>query len=109
MRVSVEAAFNPIIPSGSTAGKLGTYPVSSNKDGFPCSRLSSHIRQSSSQGLMVKKQIAANPEQKFHQVSRLNFGKVYSVKRNVKVMNVGKVNADSMTAFESYWRSETLG
>jgi hypothetical protein len=61
------------------------------------------------QGLMVKKSIAvtaANPEQKLDRMSRLNFGKVYSVEWNVKVMNVGIVNADSMAAFTGYWRNE---
>jgi hypothetical protein len=60
-------------------------------------------------GLMAKKPIAvtaANPEQKLHYMSRLNFGKVYSVEWNVKVMNVGKVNTDSMVNFEGYWRNE---
>ena len=60
-------------------------------------------------GLITKKSIAvtaAHPDQKLHQMSRLNFGKVYSVEWNVKVMNVGKVNADSMPAFASYWRNE---
>ena len=59
--------------------------------------------------LIVKRPIAvtaANPEQKLHQMSRLNFGKVYSVEWNVKVMNVGKVNADSMAAFTGYWHNE---
>jgi hypothetical protein len=60
-------------------------------------------------GLIVKNPIAvtaANPEQKLHEMSRLNFGKVYSVEWNVKVMNVGKVNADSMAAFTGYWHNE---
>ena len=58
---------------------------------------------------MAKKPIAvtaANPEQKLHFMSRLNFGKVYSVEWNVKVMDVGKVNADSIAAFTGYWRNE---
>ena len=58
---------------------------------------------------MVKKPIAvtaSNPEQKLHKMSRLNFGKVYSVEWNVKVMNVGKVNADSMATFVCYWLNE---
>jgi len=41
-------------------------------------------------------------------MSRLNFGKVYSVEWNVKVMDVGKVNADSMAAFTGYWRNEVM-
>jgi hypothetical protein len=63
------------------------------------------------QGLMTKKPIAvtaANAEQKLHHMSRLNFGKVYSVEWNVKVMNVGKVNADSVAAFTGYWRNEVM-
>jgi hypothetical protein len=63
------------------------------------------------QGLMAKKPIAvtaASPEQKLHHMSRLNFGKVYSVEWNVKVMNVGKVNANSMAAFTGYWRNELM-
>jgi hypothetical protein len=63
------------------------------------------------QGLMTKKPIAvtaANLEQKLHHMSRLNFGKVYSVEWNVKVMDVGKVNADSMAAFTGYWRNEVM-
>ena len=63
-------------------------------------------------GLMTKKPIAvtaANPEQKLHHMSRLNFGKVYSVEWNVKVMNVGKVNGNSMVAFAGYWHNELTG
>ena len=47
---------------------------------------------------------AASSEQKLHYMSRINFGKVYSVEWNVKVMNVGKVHRDSKFNFESYWR-----
>jgi hypothetical protein len=49
---------------------------------------------------------AASPEQKLHYMSRINFGKVYSVEWNVKVMNVGRVNRDSMIKFEGYWHNE---
>jgi hypothetical protein len=60
-------------------------------------------------GMMFKSPItvsAANSEQKLHYMSRINFGKVYSVEWNVKVMNVGKVHRDSMFNFEGYWRNE---
>jgi hypothetical protein len=64
---------------------------------------------STEKGMMFKSPIAvtaANSEQKLHYMSRINFGKVYSVEWNVKVMNVGKVNRDSMFTFEGYWRNE---
>jgi hypothetical protein len=60
-------------------------------------------------GMMFKSLIAvsvASSEQKLHYMSRINFGKVYSVEWNVKVMNVGKVHRDSMFNFESYSRNE---
>jgi hypothetical protein len=60
-------------------------------------------------GMMFKSPIAvcaASSEQKLHCMSRINFGKVYSVEWNVKVMNVGKVHRDSMINFEGYWRNE---
>jgi hypothetical protein len=60
-------------------------------------------------GMMFKSPIAvcaASSEQKLHCMSRINFGKVYSVEWNVKVMNVGKVHRDSMFNFEGYWRNE---
>ena len=60
-------------------------------------------------GLMAKKPIAvtaSSPEQKLHKMSRLNFGKVYSIDWNVKVMGMGMVNANSMAAFTGYWHKE---
>ena len=48
---------------------------------------------------MLKKPIAvtaASSEQKLHYMSRINFGKPYTVEWNVKVMNVGKVHENSM-------------
>lgn len=59
--------------------------------------------------MMVKNPIAvtaANLEQKLHYMSRLNFGKVYSVEWNVKVMNVGLVSVNSMANFTGYWYNE---
>ncbi|KAI9741065.1 MAG: hypothetical protein M1834_002778 [Cirrosporium novae-zelandiae] len=46
---------------------------------------------------------AAGPEQKLDRMSRLNFGKVYTIEHNVKVANVGKVNEMSMPKLVSYW------
>jgi hypothetical protein len=59
--------------------------------------------------LMTKKPIAvraASSDQKLNKMSRLNFGRPYSVQWNVKVMNVGKITKDFMPRFESYWRNE---
>jgi hypothetical protein len=64
---------------------------------------------SAEKGMMFKSPIAvsaASSEQKLHYMSRINFGKVYSVEWNVKVMNVGKIHRDSMFNFEGYWRNE---
>ena len=60
-------------------------------------------------GMMFKNPIAvtaADPTQKLHVMSRINFGKVYSVEWNVKVMPVGRVNAQSMPSFTGYWHNE---
>ena len=59
-------------------------------------------------GMMFKDPIAvsaASSKQKLHYLSRINFGKVYSVEWDVKVMNVGKVHVNSMAAFIENWRS----
>jgi hypothetical protein len=66
---------------------------------------------STEKGMMFKSPIAVtavNSEQKLHYMSRINFGKVYSVEWNVKVMHVGKVNAESMAAFTGYWHNEAM-
>ena len=64
---------------------------------------------STEKGMMFKDPVAvtaASAEQKLHRMSRVNFGKVYSVEWNVKVMPVGKVNERSMAAFTGYWYNE---
>ena len=61
---------------------------------------------------MNKRPIAvdkSSPDQKLHEMSRLNFSRVHTVIWNVKVMNVGKVTDASMPAFESYWRNMASG
>ena len=66
---------------------------------------------SKEKGMMFKTPIAVtatNSEQKLHVMSRINFGKVYSVEWNVKVMPVGRVNAQSMAAFTGYWHNEVI-
>ena len=62
--------------------------------------------------LMTKRPIAvhaASPDQRLHIMSRLNFGAPYSIQMNVKVMDVGTITQESMSAFESYWRNECGG
>ncbi|KAL3471927.1 hypothetical protein BJX99DRAFT_236430 [Aspergillus californicus] len=39
-------------------------------------------------------------------MSRLNYGKIYTVEHNVKVLPIGKVSPDSMTKFRDYARYE---
>jgi hypothetical protein len=62
--------------------------------------------------LMTKKPIkvaATFLDQKLNKMSRLNFGKPYSVEWNVKVMDIGKVAEDSIPYLETYWRNEAMG
>ena len=60
------------------------------------------------QGTMTKLPIAVtmNEGQKLDCMSRINFGKPFSVEWNVKVMNVGRIAEESRPAFESYWERE---
>ncbi|KAL9621911.1 MAG: hypothetical protein Q9160_003732 [Pyrenula sp. 1 TL-2023] len=54
---------------------------------------------------MTKRPIAiepANPREKLDPMSRLNFGKIYTVEYNVKVRNIGTVCSSSRMVFESY-------
>jgi hypothetical protein len=58
---------------------------------------------------MMKNPIAVNmatSEQKLDSMSRINFGKVYIVEWNVKVMNVGMMSPDSIADFMMYSRPE---
>lgn len=48
----------------------------------------------------------ARPDQKLDPMSRLNFGKVYTVEHNVKVLPVGKITDRSMARFNSYVKHE---
>jgi hypothetical protein len=57
---------------------------------------------------LAKKPIAvdkAAEDQKLDRMSRLNYGKIYTVEHNVKVMSVGRVTGDSLPALVAYWRS----
>ncbi|KAJ5083923.1 hypothetical protein NUU61_008502 [Penicillium alfredii] len=48
----------------------------------------------------------ARPDQRLDPMSRLNFGKVYTVEHNVKVLPVGKIAEESMARFIAYARAE---
>ena len=48
----------------------------------------------------------ASPDQKLDYMSRLNFGKIYTVEHNVKVLPVGKITERSMPRFQNYATSE---
>jgi hypothetical protein len=39
-----------------------------------------------------------------HTSSLVNFGKVYTVEHNVKVMPIGQISARSMPKFVQYWK-----
>ncbi|KAJ5679270.1 hypothetical protein N7462_007514 [Penicillium macrosclerotiorum] len=48
----------------------------------------------------------ARPDQKLDPMSRVNFGKIYTVEHNVKVLPVGKVTEASLEKFNAYMRAE---
>lgn len=50
----------------------------------------------------------ADPGQRFSQLSRIDFGKVYTVEHNLKVKDIGKVAAKSMDHFRRYF-GELIG
>ena len=57
-----------------------------------------------------KKPIAVNmcQDHSLTESSRIHFGKCHTVEHNVKVMEIGKVDRDSMADFETYCREELL-
>lgn len=48
----------------------------------------------------------AKPDQKLDPMSRLNFGKVYTVEHNVKVLPVGRIMESSIARFNAYVKNE---
>jgi hypothetical protein len=57
---------------------------------------------------LVKQPIAVNPashDQKLKAMSRLNFGKFYTVEHNIRAMNVGMVTKDSMPNLMLYFHN----
>lgn len=48
------------------------------------------------------------PDQALDTMSRLNFGKIYTVEHNVKVLRVGRISSKSMGTFTNYARSSML-
>ncbi|KOC13425.1 hypothetical protein AFLA70_35g004421 [Aspergillus flavus AF70] len=58
---------------------------------------------------MTKEPLEVTPEpyQKLHAMSRLNFGKIYTVEHNQKVLPVGKISEESMAKFHLYAKRET--
>jgi hypothetical protein len=61
----------------------------------------------SSEPRITKEPLEVRPaahDQKLDKMSRLNFGRVYTVEHNVKVMPVGKISDGSMPRLRSYAR-----
>ena len=57
---------------------------------------------------LVKRPIAVNPcnpSLTLDPMSRLNFGKLYTVEHNVRLRDIGVVAADSMPYLDAYFRS----
>jgi hypothetical protein len=58
---------------------------------------------------MTKQAISVDPsgpDQKLDQMSRINFGKMYTVEHNVKVMSVGKISEGSRHLLVGYFNIE---
>jgi hypothetical protein len=58
---------------------------------------------------MTKEPLEVTPatfDQRLDPMSRLNFGKIYTVEHNVKVLPVGKISERSMPKFLSYAKRE---
>jgi len=58
--------------------------------------------------LMNKEAIAvdpSSPDQKLHEMSRLDFRRVHTVEHNVKVKDIGRVSKNSMPYLISYWQA----
>jgi hypothetical protein len=57
----------------------------------------------------TKEPLEVDPEQfdeRLHPKSRLDFGKIYTVEHNVKVLPIGKISEASMPNFIAYARAE---
>lgn len=52
--------------------------------------------------------VPSTPDQILDPMSRLNFGKIYTVEHNVKVLKVGHISSRSMAAFTNSARSVML-
>ncbi|KAL2856412.1 hypothetical protein BJY01DRAFT_178837 [Aspergillus pseudoustus] len=66
-------------------------------------------RLGSNEPLMVKEPLRVNPErfdERLNPKSRLNFGKIYTVEHNVKVLPIGEIAEVSMPKFILYARAE---
>ncbi|KAL3463917.1 hypothetical protein BJX64DRAFT_107627 [Aspergillus heterothallicus] len=66
-------------------------------------------RLSPNEPLMPKEPLEVDPtrlDETLHLKSRLNFGKIYTVEHNVKVLPIGEIAKPSMPKFISYARTE---
>ena len=52
--------------------------------------------------------VPSTPDQALDSMSRLNFGKIYTVEHNVKVLKVGRISTKSMGTFTNYARNSML-
>lgn len=69
----------------------------------------SHPARLASETGMTKQPICIDPggpNQKLHQMTCINFAKMYTVEHNVKVKNIGKVAASSMYFLVGYFNRE---
>jgi hypothetical protein len=66
-------------------------------------------RLGANEPVIPKEPLEVDPErfdEPWHPKSRLNFGEIYTVEHNVKVLPIGVISAASMPKFISYARAE---
>ncbi|KAL4920077.1 hypothetical protein BDW62DRAFT_22314 [Aspergillus aurantiobrunneus] len=52
--------------------------------------------------------VSSDRQEELHPMSRLNFGKIYTVEHNVKVLPIGTISSGSMTRFHQYASEELV-
>lgn len=89
-----------VVKKGFNASDRAAHAIIYMKDQSPY--LNDDEHDISKRPIMV---IPAADDQKLDPMSRLNFGKVHTVEHNLKVMDVGRVDARSRPYFQSYWEA----
>lgn len=103
-----DAMSRPIITySGRGTAKAGLSPIAIRQHTIIYMANTQPARLADEKG-MTKRPLAvdpADPRQKLDPLSRLNFGKIYTVEHAVKVTNIGTISRRSLPHFMAYWQN----